>query len=738
MRVKSTVNSEEIEDSRQVPNPFFSSIFTSNEHQNKEDMTLIWCDENIDVHGDAKKIVELLQQVNDYVLICSNVDTCFEYINRIQTEKAFVILSNEAADEMMDKIHDLEQVNSIYIFCMNDAIKDHHTKYYKINGIYIEYEPLLKAIENNICYLLKQSQATSLFDQYERSMRSLNSESQVFVEFRTFKYVLLKTDYYKEQTKKEMIEACRNYYKGNVCELTKIDQFEQTYDSNNAIHWYTKPTFVFRLVNKALRTEDYKGLLTLRFYITDLNENLRLKYEDLKQQQQRQDLSTIVTYRGMRCAPHEVYTLKYTIGKTIATNGFLSTSRSKIIAEIFSGKGTTELGFETVMLEIHVDTTKSTIPLADIAEYSSFPEEEEVLFAFGATFVINSVTYDTLDDVWWVKLSAVSEDVLTDNIQTLLKSFRDTEVNLLFGVLLIKMGLYMQCRKHLENLFDLYGNQHENVVRIAELIGWSYEVENKYDQAIPHYENAFDLSASSNRWEDASRVTISIATCYLVKNAKIIARQYTTKAYEILKNRTSLPDNHCQFGIIMIYRGEIEDDNSLTLDYHEKALDIFQNASTVCECQHHDDRIAKVYEIIAGRFRNEGNYAQAIVYFQKCEKLRSKHITLREERMAYVCSLVMLGACYTNIQDKVTAQMYHLKFLRFMDNDLMELIYGNNLDAKEAVLTIQATENISESRLIYEVKLLKSLETNQPINYEQIIERYLNMGEIYTQTKDHK
>ncbi|CAF1371323.1 unnamed protein product [Rotaria sordida] len=132
---------EELVHHRQVPTTFSSSIFASNENQNKEETTLIWCDKNIDIHDDTKKTAELLQKVNDYVLICSNLDTC------------------QSADEMIDKIHDHKQVDSIYIFCINNIKYEHylnedHEKYYKLVGIYTEHEPLLKAIQENIRYFL--------------------------------------------------------------------------------------------------------------------------------------------------------------------------------------------------------------------------------------------------------------------------------------------------------------------------------------------------------------------------------------------------------------------------------------------------------------------------------------------------------------------------------------------------------------------------------------------------------
>ncbi|CAF5081666.1 unnamed protein product, partial [Rotaria sp. Silwood1] len=153
--------------------------------------------------------------------------------------------------------------------------------------------------------------------------------------------------------------------------------------------------------NKALRTEDYEAMLVLRFFILDLCENLRQKYEEIKQHSH-----IVIFYRGLKLTSQEIYNLKQNVDETIATNGFLSTSRSKGVAYAFAKKGTKRSNVETVMLEIDVDMSKVTVILADIAQYSDYPEEQEILFDSGASFTINSVLYDNIEKIWIVKLTA--------------------------------------------------------------------------------------------------------------------------------------------------------------------------------------------------------------------------------------------------------------------------------------------------------------------------------------------
>ena len=64
--------------------------------------------------------------------------------------------------------------------------------------------------------------------------------------------------------------------------LRQIEEFDETYTSDKAIYWYTRDTFLFRLVNKTLRTQNnFNIIFTLRYYLTDLISELRTAQLDL-------------------------------------------------------------------------------------------------------------------------------------------------------------------------------------------------------------------------------------------------------------------------------------------------------------------------------------------------------------------------------------------------------------------------------------------------------------------------
>ncbi|CAF1294925.1 unnamed protein product [Rotaria sordida] len=93
-----------------------------------------------------------------------------------------------------------------------------------------------------------------------------------------------------------MLEWCRLHYKDNRIELAKIDQFEKDYRSDSAIRWYTKDSFLYRLLNMALRCENIDMIIDFRYFIIDLYEQLTLSH--IQYMRTFEEPTTLTVYRG--------------------------------------------------------------------------------------------------------------------------------------------------------------------------------------------------------------------------------------------------------------------------------------------------------------------------------------------------------------------------------------------------------------------------------------------------------
>jgi len=112
--------------------------------ENKEDVTLIWLDKTIDTTRTT------LREITDYVLLYTELEPCLAYIHSINKERIFLIVSGNYAEECLNEIHDLPQVDSIFIFCMNIMKYKHQLinceHFRKIVNIFDNEDQLIKSI----------------------------------------------------------------------------------------------------------------------------------------------------------------------------------------------------------------------------------------------------------------------------------------------------------------------------------------------------------------------------------------------------------------------------------------------------------------------------------------------------------------------------------------------------------------------------------------------------------------
>jgi hypothetical protein len=108
---------------------------------------------------------------------------------------------------------------------------------------------------------------------------------------------------------------------------------------------------------------------------------LELKFIELKH---RENDDVLKLYRGLRLSQNEIKLFQENIGNLISKNGFLSTSRLHSIAYAFAKKPTNREGIVVAIFQYQIDLKQvNKIVLADVAEYSSFPDEAEVLVDIG-------------------------------------------------------------------------------------------------------------------------------------------------------------------------------------------------------------------------------------------------------------------------------------------------------------------------------------------------------------------
>ncbi|CAF2920616.1 unnamed protein product, partial [Rotaria sp. Silwood2] len=260
-------------------------------------------------------------------------------------------------------------------------------------------------------------------------------------------------------------------FKPNENKLKDVKEFYERYNKDQAIFWYTRDSFLFRLLNEACRTEDIDKIYVFRYYIRDLYQQLSILHKDYVQYLKQNETNVITLYRGQKISNEELQELQNNIGKSYSTNTFLSTTTNIEVAYMFAGididpvpnspeenvlgklqsrkkehldnsydqslseekscamrpKPSTDsvvLPYDSVastqsdirckcksvMFSYIININILTKPYADISKESNHEIEDEVLLSMGTIFRCESVEYLINGDFWHVKMIMIDDD----------------------------------------------------------------------------------------------------------------------------------------------------------------------------------------------------------------------------------------------------------------------------------------------------------------------------------------
>ena len=138
---------------------------------------------------------------------------------------------------------------------------------------------------------------------------------------------------------------------------------------------YTRESFLYRAVNGALRDNDRSkcdtlGAFSQLLYHCDCSSTFNeLGYKE-------------ELYRGAQLDQHTVESYQQAVGQVKTWDGFSSTSKNRIKAELFGN---------VLFIINRSTTTKYRFSGMDISSLSAFPQEEEVLIRAARNFLVEKV-----------------------------------------------------------------------------------------------------------------------------------------------------------------------------------------------------------------------------------------------------------------------------------------------------------------------------------------------------------
>jgi hypothetical protein len=232
----------------------------------------------------------------DRVKLCNDIKSSFTFIHSVHDKNIFLITSGTLGKEYVHEFVIEPLIIGLYIYCM-DTIK--HTLW-------------AKGIEKIRCIV---SEATQLFSRLHGDIKQLSGRwplgeksfqkalTMTSQWYHLFLVVICNQSEHVERSYDEMFNECRAYYRNNPNMIQQIEGFQRTYKSSNAIHEYSRDSFLYRIVNHALRTQNIETIRKFSPFIRDLHSQL---YDHHQKYYLSNKQSIRVVYRGQYLSPNEL------------------------------------------------------------------------------------------------------------------------------------------------------------------------------------------------------------------------------------------------------------------------------------------------------------------------------------------------------------------------------------------------------------------------------------------------
>ncbi|CAF3763744.1 unnamed protein product [Rotaria sp. Silwood1] len=462
---------------------------------------LVWLDAGSS-SPDGRHTEQQLRSIINHLVKFQDVHECEEYIKaQSSNERIVMVVSGQLGRKIVPNIHLLRQVISIYVYCMDVVAHKIWTQNYrKVKGVVVELNELIKRIQadHKIQKKMEEPLSINIFTTNTLtegvSTTGINNNflfSQVFMDC----LIRLK---YTEADQKELIEFCKQKYKGNNFELSNIGEFQEHYSSENALRWYTRESFFYKTLNAALRQSDIHAIFLFRKYIADIQQQLK----------NRQVRNSIRIYRCQMISNNELETLRKSCGQFISINSFFSTSIYKDNALKFLKTPDDTENLASVLFEIDANPQMAiTRPFAALGELSEYKDEAEVLFMIGSIFRLDKVKRNDINQVWIVRMILCNDEehVLKEVLMDMKEKFVHDETNLLIlGKFLWEMAKPNFAEKYYKRMLNQLSLDDPTLIDLymelatTELQAGHQEESLKWRQKASELKKKLPLSSSFN------------------------------------------------------------------------------------------------------------------------------------------------------------------------------------------------------------------------------------------------
>ncbi|UJR12219.1 hypothetical protein I4U23_016396 [Adineta vaga] len=515
---------------------------------------------NLIIVHDDKVQAEHFKQLNmvesNYykkLYVFMDAEECYDYIiqavSEDQQNQFIVFVGGSLVCDLVSSIHPCGQVKKIIIINQppfNEKEQDILSNYSKAitvadmskesttNNNHLAIETPFNDSVQFTCVDEKELEENLCIEPTDRSFKSFDKD---FV-FRHMLLMCLLQAPSSESNNNDLIEL---FEKENIALARDIQNFKETYSPDQAIFFYTRDVYIYRVLNEALRTKNLRHLLPFRFVLQNI-------YEQLREQMEKDSSNQVLTlYRCQRSSEYEIVDLlvAYHQHSPVVINSFFSTSKEKTTALLFLDSTRLE-DMNHVQIIFTITACKQNVspyfPFADISKFSNHADEKEILFVPGQMFYIDKVDihFEEKTKVYSIQMSL--QDSAQERFQPLYQTFqnmleKDMNDSLLY------LARFLLTTERFDEAKDLY----------KQLLEKTDDKNKRYNC----YEGLFSIAKNKNNNEEAEMMY------HKMNETRFGSEQLTTTDNVLLVTESDCNDFNTNINILSNTYAQMSEDRSL-------------------------------------------------------------------------------------------------------------------------------------------------------------------------------
>ncbi|CAF3354901.1 unnamed protein product [Rotaria socialis] len=535
------------------------------------------------------------RSIVNFIKIFDSIKELNSFIDTLTYERIILIVS----DSLAESIDNLSRFNSIYLLSSNVTRTTNHLN---IHGNFPNLKSIFEKI-NEECEIEN--------DFFSIQFSSTNEiRNQSFCYSQLLKETLLKNDN-ESNLKEDFLDFSRFHYNGNYIESTLINEFEQDFTIEKSIWWYTRNSFIRKMLNRALRTEEIDILYKTRWFIQVLNRQIK------------ENNFSATVYRVHHYSSDQFKKFKeHNLNNFISFNTFLDCTLNQ--PSTFENIP----GMETILFRI-----KTTIGIKT-EQLRYFESKTDVLLPFDNIYRISSIE-EMLDDNnhWWnINLTNMNKD--NEQWNELIKEMHEEIDGPIVLIQLGKLLLLNNDYSHADYLARLLfydGSLKDNSTLLASLAALHHllgSFDNRqcnYQPARLQFEQSLKIFLTFIPEDNQilSATYNNIGSMFYQEDQHEQAIIFHQKALQC-QLKSSSPDMEAiatysgNVGAVYLDQGKYDQ----ALLYYKRSLQILLQSVSNGESQ----SIALVYDRIASVYWRMDKPTEALPFYQKTLQLELKYL----------------------------------------------------------------------------------------------------------------